>query len=365
MPGRAQVHRRGPGPRRYRRAVTALAVVSILVAGGAVVRMLPLGARGTPPAGKVIVVSSSSAAAAAGSVQPTRSGAQPGAEPLVLLGGIGGDSERTAVISVATGKVLRYLSPPPGGQALGVLSPDRRIWFEPAGDGPCGSTWRAIVVRSGAIVPALGGERGIETLALGPDGHRLALVKARPAGSGCGHRLVVRDLATGHERSWPLDPATRLGQLSWSPDGDLLAYELSSDGDAARSRHQLLVVRVATMRAAGDGLALKAPDPGCMVSLPRFRAGSGRLVAAEHCADADRNLSQGRALLEYDPASGALGRTLVRLPGNAMITDLSVDASGRHLLVLLFPRSSSQATAYVLRQGSLRKVLRGVFTASW
>ena len=117
------------------------------------------------------------------------------------------------------------------------------------------------------------------------------------------------------------------------------------------------------MRAVDDGLALRAPDRGCGLGLPRFRAGSGRLVVAEHCGGDGGNL--GRALLEYDPARGALVRTLARVPGQAMITDLSVDASGQHVLVLLFPSESSEATAYALRDGRLRRVFRGAFTASW
>ncbi len=292
-----EVHRRGL--RSHRWAVTALVVVSLVVAAAGTARLLPLlpdDAAGTRPVGEITVVPSPSAVSATVDARSPHS-AQPAPEPRVFLGGIGGGSERTAVISVATGTVLRYLSPPPGSPALGVLSPDRRIWFEPAGEGPCGSSWRAITVSSGVITPALAGESGIETFALSPDGRQLALVKGRP----------------------PSGPACQ---------------------------------------------ALEPPDPGCKVSLPRFRAGSGGLVVAEHC-DADGGSSQGRALLEYDPARGRLVRTLARVPGDAMITDLSVDASGQHVLVLLFPTSSSEATAYALRKGRLQRVFRGAFTASW
>ena len=117
------------------------------------------------------------------------------------------------------------------------------------------------------------------------------------------------------------------------------------------------------MRAVDDGLALRAPDSGCGLGLPRFRAGSGRLVVAEHCGGDGGNL--GRALLEYDARSGARTGTLVRLPAAAMVTDLSVDASGRHVLVLLFPSASSQATAYAVRNGGLRRLFQGAYTASW
>jgi hypothetical protein len=351
--------RKGGRRRRLRLVVTALAVASLATAAAAL--LLPRGTPGARDGGGVTVVSSPSAASAtADTARSTRGGTAP--EPSVFLGGIGAGRERTAVISVATGAVLRYLTPPPGSPTLGVLSPDRRIWFEPAGDGPCGSAWRAIAVSSGASAPALAGEGGIETLALSPDGRRVALVKARSRdASGCGHRLVVRDLRAGTERSWPLDPALRLSQIAWSPDGNLLAYELN--GEATGARHQLRVVRVASMRAVEDGLALRAPGGGCRLGLPRFRAGSGRLVVAEHCDGGGGSL--GRALLEYDPARGALVRTLARVPGEAMITDLSVDASGQHVLVLLFPSESSEATAYALRDGSLRRVFRGAFTASW
>ena len=149
-----EVHRRGL--RSHRWAVTALVVVSLVVAAAGTARLLPLlpdDAAGTRPAGEITVVPSPSAVSATVDARSPHS-AQPAPEPRVFLGGIGGGSERTAVISVATGTVLRYLIPPPGSPALGVLSPDRRIWFEPAGEGPCGSSWRAITVSSGVITPA-------------------------------------------------------------------------------------------------------------------------------------------------------------------------------------------------------------------
>ena len=211
-PAREATGEKGGGRRRLRLVVTALAAAALAAAAAAL--LLPRGPLQTRDGGGVTVVSSPSAAsAAAGTDRSTRGGAAP--EPSVFLGGIGAGSERTAVISVATGAVVRYLTPPPGSPALGALSPDRRIWFEPAGDGPCGSAWRAIAVSSGASAPALGGEGGIETFALSPDGRRVALVKARPMGvSGCDHRLVVRDLRAGTERSWPLEAALRLGQIT-------------------------------------------------------------------------------------------------------------------------------------------------------
>src|SRR5919197_1308466 len=103
MPG--EIH--GRGLRHHRWAVTALAARQVTAA----------------PA---------PTAASSTAASPTA------AEPRVFLGGVGGG--RTAVISVATGKLLRYLSPPPGSQALGVLSPDRRLWFEPEEYGSCGPT---------------------------------------------------------------------------------------------------------------------------------------------------------------------------------------------------------------------------------
>jgi hypothetical protein len=354
-------HRRGL--RHGGRFVAAAVGVFLIVAGGAVWLLL-LGSSGGPPAGRVTVVSAPSTVSAAASTALPGGAGQSAGMPRFFLGGIGGGGERTAVISVATGRVLRYLSPPPGAQALGVLSPDRRIWFEPSGEGPCGSAWRAIAVASGRIAPALGGEGNIETFALDPDGDMLAMVKARPlGGTRCEHRLLVRDLRTGRERSWPLGPTVRLSQLGWSPDSTRLAYDL--DDDRAEVRHRLLVVRVAAMRAVDDGLELSAPQPGCTVSLPRFRTGSGRLLVAEHCGGAGDATGRGRALLEYDPVGGAPVGTLARVPAGAMITDLSVDASGRHVLVLLFPGASSQATAYAVRDGTLRRLFQGAYTASW
>jgi hypothetical protein len=366
-----EVHRRGV--RHYRRlATTLVALLVVAVAGGA--RLLPLGnaaarsaasptsatpTTSAPPATTAPPVTATTdqpATTGSATTATTQATAATTPEPGVLFGGVGGGHEREVVISVASGKILRYLSPPPGSQAIGALSPDRRTYYEPAADSACAASWRAIDVASGRITPAFGGEADVQEVAFSPDGRKLALLRARSAQGGCARELVVRDLATGHARSWPVGE-DRLHYLVWSPDSTRLAYKLS---------RQLYVVTVATMRSVDDGLVVGAPSAGCEFYYPQFRADSGRLVAAEQCSGGANGGIGAGTLLEYDPATGTLVGTLLRLPGDNMVTDLSIDASGQHVLVLLFPNAANSVpTAYALRNGRLAPVFTGAYTAAW
>src|SRR5262245_2675756 len=369
-----EVHRRGV--RHYRRlAAMLVALLVVAVAGGA--RLLPLGDAAArpvasptsatpttsappvttaPPVTATTNQPATTATTGSATTATTQATAATTPEPGVLFGGVGGGHEREVVISVASGKILRYLSPPPGSQAIGALSPDRRTYYEPAADSACAASWRAIDVASGRITPAFGGEADVQEVAFSPDGRKLALLRVRSAQGGCARELVVRDLATGHARSWPVGE-DRLHYLVWSPDSTRLAYKLSA---------QLYVVTVATMRSVDDGLVLGAPSAGCELHYPQFRAGSGRLLAAEQCSGGANGGMVAGALLEYDPATGRLVGALLRLPGDNMVTDLSVDASGQHVLVLLFPNAANSVpTAYALRNGRLAPVFTGAYTAAW
>ncbi len=118
---------------------------------------------------------------------------------------------------------------------------------------------------------------------------------------------------------------------------------------------------------------LRSPDANCYLTYPQFRAG-GRLLVAEQCLAADgstapANGRHGASLLEYDPASGQLSGALVRLRASSVVTSLSVDASGQHVLVLDFPSSPDpgevKPTAYALRDGRLVAVFTGAYDVAW
>src|SRR6266516_2259803 len=290
QPHPAEIRRRGM--RRYRRIAAAATATAMLAAGVgwvASARLLP-------------------ASEAREAIRPAAStGAAAAPEPKILFGGIFGGAEREAVISVASGKVLRLLSPPPGAQTLGVLSPDRKTWYEPdpasAMRNQCpGSAWRAIDVASGRISKAFGGEADIASVALSPDGRRLALARSRPSAStagSCEADLAIRDLATGHERRFAVGvsqtpsslrngevqpggsgeqtPAGKgVGSLAWSLNSTQLAFTLATLKARGPEVH---VVTVARMRSIpgrpGAPLARRQLLPD-LPTVPRGRTAAGR-----------------------------------------------------------------------------------------
>jgi hypothetical protein len=79
---------------------------------------------------------------------------------------------------------------------------------------------------------------------LSPDGRRLAFLRPSDCFGNNDH-LVVRDLASGTERSWDVAQADGEFRLpSWSPDGNHVAYQYAIGGD--------ITARVLDVTAPGD-----------------------------------------------------------------------------------------------------------------
>ncbi len=176
----------------------------------------------------------------------------------------------------ATVRVLATHAP----EALGslALTPDRRHAYYAVGS-PCGSSALYRVALDGRTPPEPVGP-GISP-AVSPDGHTLAYARPTPPG-GCANTVVVRDLATGGERSWgyPDDPDHQsalyvdgsISRLAWAPDSRRLAYTLSYEGDT------VAVLDTVTHSDLAQTTEVVVPGGGGDSRHPVWQASTGRLA---------------------------------------------------------------------------------------
>lgn len=204
--------------------------------------------------------------------------------------------------------------------------------------------------------------------AVSPDGQKLAYAVAPPGGTDpaarhCQNAVVVRDLATGAERTWRYpdtpDYASALYQdaviseIDWAPDSTRLAYTLSYEGDSVS------VLDTETDTDLGQTEEVVIPSGGGNSSHPAWQAGSDLLgvfnTRFECCFD-DNYTGPPRALLV--DVDKRLPTPL--LPAGRRVTTLDFDASGAHLLFVdggrLYRRSFNQAPV---------GLVTGVTAADW
>lgn len=171
----------------------------------------------------------------------------------------------------------------------------------------------------------------VPALEVSPDGRTLAFVReAGPASVDypdmpCARRsLVLRDLATGVERSWSADDGSLWG-LSWSADSRQLAYTFNSCcGDYSPEVHLLDIT-------AAPGNAYDVPSPpgptdGCTNDTPVFS--SQGLLLLVRCPTQD-----GNARDSFELRDGSTGTQVMTLP--PYTATVTADASGQHLLALV------------------------------
>jgi dipeptidyl aminopeptidase/acylaminoacyl peptidase len=118
-------------------------------------------------------------------------------------------------------------------------------------------------------------EHDVETIALSPDGVRLAMLGNVEGYSA----LVLRDLVTGAELDSVVPPRSRIGELSWSPDGKSLAFSLAT----ARTPFDLWLwqddaASLARLTQSSD--AGFAPDDLADAELVRYATFDGREIPA-------------------------------------------------------------------------------------
>jgi hypothetical protein len=269
---------------------------------------------------------------------PAGGGAAPPDPPTSF---VASDLRRIVVVSGATGKVERYLTPPHGPseswlEAL-TLSEDRTWVYFTRGIGRGAGTYR--VPLAGGAVVRVSAVPGIR-LAVSADGSRIAngFLTDRSY-------VVVQDLTAKTMRVWSTPGRAWIAQLSWHPDGRHLAVLLAlpSGGSELRvldSDHGTPFTRFGPAPGPISSLTvarlLRVRDRGCQVSIVRYQPRQRRLAVMEHCGTPEHGKLR---LLYLHLSTGKVqARPLVldwRRFGR--MNHIDFDASGRHLLLAVGP----------------------------
>jgi hypothetical protein len=310
----AVIRRRGR--RRYRRVAVLVVTGALVVAGGVGVGL------GRGRAGSVPVLHQPRPPA---TVPPApHTAAPPESFVTVIAGGAGADSGDLAVVSTATGEMLRSLAP--ATHTPYSVSHDRR-WVYDTSSLPSQGIYR---------LPLTGGtpekvttvvETG--TLAISPDGGKLAWEvmsgksRNRPA-------LRVRDLARGSERVLPVpgplsgpEIITR-GHWAWSPDSRQIAM-LVTHGISS-GYVELVTVDVATgtwrHRFNLDAKHIGGHECCAAMAWPAGGRGIAIVQTIVHPGGNVDDPSRTFRLVYADPATGAA------TPGAVLAAGRSLDVFG-------------------------------------
>jgi hypothetical protein len=293
-PAPEAIRRRGR-MRRWRRAAVAAATACALT-GGLVVAGTDRPPEPAAPAGRI------------------------GTAPASFVAQVAG---RVAVVSTASGKVIRYLTKRPTGQGqfYFALSEDRdTVWFSDVA--VCGHSGIYRVPFQGGTAVRVDRSANAEALTVSQDGSKLVY---RPLGChGGSPAFAVLDLPTGKTRKWAYSQRGEvLGPMAWSPDGRHLAYiEFFGSSGTLRSRAWLLDT-TGPGRSLAASRPLPPPDKGCEIRDLAWQPGTGRLAISEACPTTHQ------LVFVNAPGGKVLSRPLrVKQP----IAGLDFDPSGRHLL---------------------------------
>jgi hypothetical protein len=315
QPSTEEVHRRA---RRHYRRLAALTVTGVLLAAGVAIGV------GLDRAGSIPTVDQPRPQV---TTAPARV-APPESFVAWVHGGAGADSGELAVVSTATGEMLRSLVPQSNPDY--ALSQDRR-WvyfrssFEP-------QELHRVPLAGGRAerVTTTAGESGM--LAVSPDGSKLAWETQ----SGNRPALRVRDLARGTERvlriPGPLTgpEAITRGNWAWSPDSRQVAVMVVHGIN--RGYTELTTVDVATgrWRHRFNFDAKHGGGHECCLTL-EWPSGSRRITVVQTIYHADEQTRTYR-LVYVDPATGAATPGAVLAVGDVHPSHFDFDPSGRYLL---------------------------------
>jgi hypothetical protein len=344
QPGAAEIYRRA---RRHYQRVAALSVTGVLLAVGLGVG---LGLRGhgaaptvnqprPPVTNPAPEVPSTTATTNPRPTSTTAAGTGfTGDVPGTFVASIGG---RVAVISTATGKVVRTLwgpGPDPSGTyeyAVG-LSPDRKtVYFSSQAANPCAEpgVFRMPVNR-GQATRIVANETAQGLIRTSADGSRLAYTASACPSTGTAE-IVLRDASGALLHRWSAASAgLRSLAVSLSPDGRQLAVPVFRDLDPVGVR----ILDASTGASITDGRLIRAPDPGCGLVNAAFQPQTGQLAVFERCLAKDpQSGTPPRFRLAYlDPGSGrSLSRSLAfddHTGADLHIDSMDFDQTGGYLL---------------------------------
>jgi hypothetical protein len=324
QPGAEDIRRRG---RRHYQRLAALAVTGALVAGG-----IGLGL-GLGRGGSVPIVNQPRPPV---TVPPApHKAAPPESFVTVVPGGAGADSGDLAVVSTATGEMIRSLAP--ATYTPYSVSHDRRWVYYTSSLLPQG------IYR----VPYVGGtpekvttEAETGGLAISPDGAKLAWEvlsgksRNRPA-------LRVRDLARGTERvlqvPGPLsgpETITR-GRWAWSPDGRQIAMLVTHGISSGYVELMTVDVATGTWRHRFNLDAKHIGGHECCMTMAWPAGGRGIAIVQTivHPGGNVDDPSRTYRLVYADPTTGAATKGVVLAAGRSLdVWGLDFDPSGRYLL---------------------------------
>jgi hypothetical protein len=313
QPGAAVIRRRA---RRHAQRMAALTVAGVLAVGGI---GLGLGLR---RAGSIPAVDRPNPPVTA----PQRA-APPESFVTVISGGDGADSGDLAVVSTATGEMIRSLAPATS-TSFSVTTDRRWVYF--SSNSPSQGIYRVPYAGGAATRVTSTGEPA--DLAVSPDGSKLAwevMSGNRPA-------LRVRDLARGSERVLPL-PGPRSGPRSisrgswtWSPDSRQLAVLVVHGISSGYVELMAVDAATGTWRHRFNFDARHGGGPECCEAID-WPAGSRR-IAIVRAVYGGGELRAHR-MVHVDPATGAttLGPVLAGRD-QTFGYRLDVDPSGRYHL---------------------------------
>jgi Tol biopolymer transport system component len=322
QPGAGEIYRRA---RRHYQRVAALTVAGMMLIAGLGIGFGLRGRDITPTVNNPV---------------PPATNPGPATPPKSFItfvsGGTGADSSGLAVVSTATGQVIRSLAAAQPNSY--TVSQDRKwVYFVSVFPSP-GGIYR---------VPFAGGtaEKVANTtgkFAVSPDGSRLVWSYYQISGGRVG--LKVHELATGAERALPLaggDAAGIPSMLAWSPDSRQVAMvvdrSIKPASDTAGVRKELWIADVATgrWRHHFNFDAKHGGGPDCCQAMA-WPAGSHRIVFVVLTVISGGNPDG--PLLTYrlvyvEPATGAATPGVTLASGRDLtLTGPDFDASGRYLL---------------------------------
>lgn len=364
LPEHIEARTRQRARNRRRGTVGAMATLILLTAGALAVANRDRGGStlvsGSRPAATTSIAASAPATTTPATTAPAPVVLPAAAPPPSFLAAVGGGNEQAVVVDTASGHILHPLSAAPPGQMLWVVSPDGRTLYAPTQQGGCGRGYLAIDTATGVSKgPAFAGINDLTSVAPSPDGHTLAYT------AGCGSVQGVSDVhlrrPNGSTTSVPA--GGHAIQLSWNPDGTMLALIGYHDGGDA-----LQVWDVGASTVTGPRV-IPAPDAGCSLGLPRFATDA--LYAVEQCPP--NNVSGSSPvtlrLVRLEPTSGAKRQSwsLARAP-YAMAADLAIDPSGGWALYSVgTPSINGQVSLLSLGSAAAkaRVLLSDAFAVAW
>jgi len=270
----------------------------------------------------------------------------------------------------STGAPIRTLATGATGDEVSVTPDGATVYFE--ADVGCMHQIERVDLSGGSPQLVTNGSFP----AVSPDGTELAYVRqplaSEPACQGQSFspsqfELVVRDLSSGAETTYPVAPQVAanglqspIDHLSWSEDGQELAVSIAAVED--NEGWQLVLIHPSTdeFYFSGDGV----PVTGTDASASYYREGvfmpNGELFVNRVCCGGVPTKITSSLLLEVSPATGAIDHQVaIGITANDH-SSLESDSSGHWLLYL------SGTALYVSENGGRPTVLTsGLKAAAW